>query len=79
VSPSVGVDEVTIRFSPVISRWVFERYPEAKDCGNGHAEVTFKTASVGWLVRTVLQYGAEAEVLGPPAYREAMRRAVGAG
>ena len=77
--PREGVDEVTIRFSPVISRWVFERYPEAQDCGDGHAEVTFKTASVDWLVRTVLQYGAEAEVLGPPAYREVVRRAVGAG
>jgi len=77
--PREGVDEVTIRFSPVISRWVLERYPEAQDCGDGYAEVTFKTASVDWLVRTVLQYGAEAEVIGPPAYREAVRRAVGAG
>ena len=75
--PREGVDEVTIRFSPVISRWVFERYPEAQDCGDGYAEVTFKTASVDWLLRTVLQYGAEAEVLGPPAYREAVKRAVG--
>jgi proteasome accessory factor C len=74
--PEEGVDEVTIRFNPVISRWVLERYPEAKDCGNGFAVVTFKTASVDWLVRTVLEYGAEAEVLGPPAYREAVRRAV---
>jgi predicted DNA-binding transcriptional regulator YafY len=73
---SEAVDQVTIRFSPVISRWVLERYPEAEECGNDCAEVTFKTASVDWLVRTVLQYGAEAEVLGPPAYREAVRRAV---
>ena len=77
--PSEGVDEVTIRFSPAISRWVLERYANAKDDGKGRAVVTFKTASVDWLVRTVLQYGAEAEVLGPPAYREAVRRAVGLG
>ena len=76
--PAEGVDEVTIRFSPVISRWVLERYPEAEDHGDGYAVVTFKTASVDWLLRTVLQYGAEAEVLGPLAYREAVRRAVGA-
>jgi predicted DNA-binding transcriptional regulator YafY len=37
-----------------------------------------RIASVGWLLRTVLQYGAEAEVLGPPVYREAVKRAVGA-
>jgi len=75
-APSEGVDEVTTRFSPVISRWVLERYPEAQDCGNGYAEVTFKTASIDWLVRTVLQYGAEAEVLAPSVYREAVKRAV---
>ena len=75
--PSDGVDEVTVRFSPMISRWVLERYPEAQQCGGGYVEVTFQTASVEWLVRTVLQYGPEAEVLGPPAYREAVRRAVG--
>jgi proteasome accessory factor C len=75
--PSEGVDEVTVRFTHAISRWVLERYPQARDDGNDGAVVTFKTASVDWLVRTVLQYGAEAEVLGPPAYREAVRRAVG--
>jgi predicted DNA-binding transcriptional regulator YafY len=31
---------------------------------------------VDWLVRRVLEYGPEAEVLEPAAYREAMRRAV---
>lgn len=37
-----------------------------------------RIASVDWLLRTVLQYGAEAEVLGPPVYREAVKWAVGA-
>jgi len=77
--PQEGVDEVSVKFSPAISRWVMERYPGARDAGDGSALVTFETASVDWLVRTVLQYGADAEVLGPPAYREAVRRAVGVG
>jgi predicted DNA-binding transcriptional regulator YafY len=33
-------------------------------------------SSVDWLVGRVLEYGADAEVLGPDAYREAVRRAV---
>jgi predicted DNA-binding transcriptional regulator YafY len=39
---------------------------------------TFQASSVEWLVRRVLEYGAEAEVLEPVSYREAMRRAVAA-
>jgi predicted DNA-binding transcriptional regulator YafY len=31
---------------------------------------------MGWLVRYVLQYGPEAEVLEPEVYRNAVRRAV---
>jgi predicted DNA-binding transcriptional regulator YafY len=39
--------------------------------------VRFRSASVDWLVRHVLQYGDQAEVLEPTGYREALRRAVG--
>jgi len=39
--------------------------------------VRLGTASVGWLVRSVLQHGASAEVIVPPACREAVRRALG--
>ena len=35
------------------------------------------TARGGWLVRSVLQHGASAEVIVPPACREAVRRALG--
>jgi predicted DNA-binding transcriptional regulator YafY len=70
------VDEVAVRFSPEISRWVKERYRDAEEQKDGSVVVRFRTASADWLVRFVLQYGADAEVLGPPAYREAVRRAV---
>jgi len=36
-----------------------------------------KVADPAWLVREVLQYGAEAEVLEPESLREAVRGAVG--
>ena len=72
------VDEVTVRFSSEVARWMRERYPTAEDGDDGSVMVTFQVASVDWLVNHVLQYGADAEVVGPAAYREAVRRAVGA-
>ncbi len=34
---------------------------------------THRAADPGWIVRHVLQYGAEAELLEPPAYRLMVR------
>lgn len=70
------VDDVKVRFSPTVARWMRERYPSAEDGDDGSVTVTFQVASVDWLVNQVLQYGADAEVVGPPAYREAVKRAV---
>lgn len=75
-APPDGVDEVRVRFSPRIARWIVERYPRGETQGDGSVIVTFTSASVDWFVRHVLQYGAEAEVLGPALHREAVRRAV---
>jgi proteasome accessory factor C len=74
-APADGVDEVRVRVSGGIARWVRERY-DVEEAGDGSVVLTVRTASVDWLVRMVLYYGDQAEVLGPPAYREAMRRAV---
>ena len=74
-APPDGVEAVRVRFAPPVARWIAERYPQGELQDDGSVIVTFQSASVDWLVRHVLQYGAEAEVLGPPAYREAMRRA----
>ena len=75
-APPEAVDEVRIRFSPRISRWIRERYTDAEVEDDGSTVVTFRTSSMDWLVRSVLQYGDEAEVIEPAAYREAVRRAV---
>lgn len=74
--PAEPPDLVRVRFSPAVARWLLERYPEAHRDPDGSVVVTYEVSDLRWLVRTVLQYGAEAEVLDPPAYREAMRRAV---
>lgn len=77
-APDEAVDEVVVRFSAFVARWVAERYPEATRRPDGGLEVTLRSASVDWAIGTVLQYSDEAEIVSPPAYREAMRRAVGA-
>lgn len=71
-----AVDGVRVRFSAEITRWIVERYPHAEQEADGSATVTYRVADIAWLVRRILQYGPEAEVLEPEQYRIAMRRAV---
>jgi proteasome accessory factor C len=75
-APDEGVVEMTVRFSRPIARWLMERYPDGERQPDGSYVLKFKSASVDWGVRTVLQYGPDAEILAPPAYRSAMRRAL---
>jgi predicted DNA-binding transcriptional regulator YafY len=75
--PGQDVDQVVLRFSRRIARWLAERYPEARRLPDGAVEVTLPSATPDWVIGLVLQYGAEAEIVGPPAYREAMRSALG--
>lgn len=75
-APAAAVDHVRVRFSPRVARWIRERYPRCEDAADGAVTVTFLATSVDWLVRRVLEYGPDAEVLEPVVYREAVRRAV---
>lgn len=72
-----AVDNVTVRFSPDIARWLAEEHPDAQHEPDGSLLVTFQVANPTWLVRHVLQYGPDAEVVAPAEYREAVWRAVG--
>lgn len=69
-------DDVEVRFAPAIARWIHEEHAVTRSDGDGGAVVTFHVADPAWLVRSVLQYGAEAEVVGPVQYREVMALAV---
>src|SRR5690606_40411144 len=61
---SVDDVEVAVRYSPRIARWVEERAPcERRE--DGSVVVRHRVADPRWVVRHVLQYGAEAEVLEP--------------
>jgi proteasome accessory factor C len=72
------VDAVNVRFAPSIARWIRERHPDARDDEDGGVIVTYQVSDPQWLVRTVLQYGADAVVVGPEEYRAAMRASLGA-
>jgi predicted DNA-binding transcriptional regulator YafY len=65
-----------VAFSKKIARWLEERYPGGRTQADGRYVVTFRVADPAWFVREVLQYGAEAEVLGPESLREAVRAIV---
>lgn len=77
-APAAAVDQVIVRFRADATAWARERYPGGVPEADGGFTVTLQASSVAWLVRRVLEHGIDAEVLAPPAYREAMRRGVGA-
>lgn len=67
--------EVAVRYSPRIARWVEERAPcERRE--DGSVVVRHRVADPRWVVRHVLQYGAEAEVLEPVEVRGMVGEAV---
>ena len=69
-----GDDEVTVRYSPRIARWIAEE--ETVQCDrDGGVRVRHQVSDPRWLVRHVLQYGGEAVVETAP-YRQLVKRAV---
>ncbi len=68
-----------VAFSPAIARWIREKHPGGETGADGRYRVQLPVADPRWLAREVLQYGAEAEVLEPPAMREVIRDLIGQG
>lgn len=68
-------EEVRVRYSPRIAAWIREQGP-VEEQPDGSVVVTHRVADPGWVVRHVLGYGAEAEVLSPPEARERVSAAV---
>ena len=64
--------EVPVRYGPRIARWLLER-GEGEADEDGSVVVTHAVVDPGWLVRHVLQYGPDAEVLEPEEMRELVR------
>jgi predicted DNA-binding transcriptional regulator YafY len=66
---------VQVRYGRAVARWIAER--EGRDVEkDGTLTMEYPLADVQWAVRHVLQYGADAEVVGPPGAREAVRAAL---
>ena len=64
--------DVPVRYGPRIARWLIER-GEGEAAEDGSVVVTHEVADPGWLVRHVLQYGPDAEVLEPEEVRGLVR------
>jgi predicted DNA-binding transcriptional regulator YafY len=69
-------EDAVVRYSPRIARWICERYPEAEVEAGGAVVVQHGVADARWLVRHVLQYGADAEVIAPAVMRAVVRETV---
>lgn len=67
--------EVTVRYGPRVSRWLVER-GEGELQDDGSVLVTHTVADPGWIVRHVLQYGPDAEVVAPAEVRGWVAEAV---
>lgn len=69
--------EVRVRYSPRIARWIRERarWDEARleEAGDGSVVVRHSVADPGWAVAHTLLYAPEAEVVGPVEVRTLVR------
>lgn len=68
------VADAAVRYSPVIARWIAER-EQGEWLQDGSYEVRHPVADPDWLVRHVLQYAGEAEVVEPAEMRAMVREA----
>lgn len=68
--------EVTVRYSPRVAPWLIERgQGQGERRIDGSVDVRHAVADPGWIVRHVLKYGADAEVLAPEDVRGLVREA----
>ncbi len=74
---AAGATVVSVAFSPRIARWLREEHPGGEDQPDGRYLVRFSVSNPAWLIREVLQYGVEAELIAPEGMREMMRRWLG--
>ena len=74
-----GEAGAVVRYSRDVARWVAEWADDPEPAGDGALEVRHEVADPGWLVRHVVSYGGDAEVVEPLELREAVARYAGGG
>jgi proteasome accessory factor C len=67
--------DVKVRYSPDVARWIAEK-EAAEPSADGSLTVTYQVADPHWIVRHVLQYGPDTEVLEPEEVRKWVRGVV---
>ena len=72
-----GAGRVRIRYGPQVARWIAEREGKTLEA-DGTLTLEHPLADPHWVVRHVLQYGPDAEVLEPKAMRDAVAEALAA-
>jgi proteasome accessory factor C len=75
--PDAEPRHATVHYSPVIARWITERRPGAEPAPDGSVTLELPVHDPAWLLRHVLLYAPEAEVVEPPEYRAMVREAAG--
>jgi proteasome accessory factor C len=68
---SATAEKVRVRFAPRVARWIAERDGRRPDADGSYVQ-ELPLADLDWLVRYVLQYGPEGEVLEPAVARDAV-------
>ncbi len=73
--PSADAVAVQVRLDPVAVTRVGAGWPagEVRRLGDGGADLIVECEGLEWILGWVLEFGAHAEILGPPEVREAMR------
>lgn len=64
-----AIGQVDIRYGARVAPWVREQWA-GESAPDGSYRVTHAVGNPDWVVRHVLQYGPDAEVIGPPEMRE---------
>lgn len=67
--PSGQEQDVELRFSSKVARWILERSALAKRNKDGSATMILKASNYAWIARWILLYGPEAEIVRPPEAR----------
>ena len=64
----VSEEEVSVRYSPAVAAWLREQ-GDVEERGDGGVLVTYNVSDPSWIIREVLGYGADAELLAPDEVR----------
>jgi proteasome accessory factor C len=77
--PSADAVAVRVRLDPVAVTRVGAGWPagQVQSLPDGGADLTVECEGLEWILGWVLEFGAHAEILGPPEVRDAMRNRIG--